>query len=251
MRKLGLLAIQCIQLIRYFGPGDGIKAFFSLHAGKEYMQINCKKFKNSVHLRKTQSDPHIFEQVFCELQYAFPERENLAPQLIIDGGANIGMAALYFASIYPQAKIICIEPDSDNFNLLQKNTANYNSIKCIHAGLWHVTGTLEIQNTSEFSAGYMVGEAGKGATKTIPALTLLDLINEQGGGKSVMVKLDIEGAEKEIFCNDCAWLEKTDVLMVELHDWLKPGTSKCFFSKMAAYNWLTYIKGENIITIKK
>ena len=39
-------------------------------------------------------------------------------RVILDCGANVGITALYFAWRYPNARIFCIEPDDQNFELL-------------------------------------------------------------------------------------------------------------------------------------
>src|SRR6266566_1600725 len=43
--------------------------------------------------------------------------------LIVDAGANIGMAALYYRDVYPEAAILCIEPEGSNFTELSCNVA--------------------------------------------------------------------------------------------------------------------------------
>jgi hypothetical protein len=63
-----------------------------------------------------------------------------------------------------------------------------------------------------------------------------------------ILKLDIEGAEKEIFENgNLEWLDKTDVLTIELHDMYRDGTAKAFIKPV--YNKIEkmYIQGENVI----
>lgn len=42
------------------------------------------------------------------------------PRVIVDAGANIGLASLFFANKYADAKIIAIEPEEHNFKILKK-----------------------------------------------------------------------------------------------------------------------------------
>jgi len=45
--------------------------------------------------------------------------------LIIDCGANIGCASVWFATQYPKARILAVEPDPDNFRMLVRNSKPY------------------------------------------------------------------------------------------------------------------------------
>ena len=66
-----------------------------------------------------------------------------------------------------------------------------------------------------------------------------------------ILKIDIEGSEFELFSNNPhPWLSITKCIVIELHDFMKKGTSQVFFKEMAFYNWKTVIKGENIICFK-
>ena len=63
-----------------------------------------------------------------------------------------------------------------------------------------------------------------------------------------ILKMDIEGAEKEIFEFGYAnWIPKVKVMIVELHDRYKEGCSKAFFKTMGEYEFSSRIRGENII----
>ena len=63
-----------------------------------------------------------------------------------------------------------------------------------------------------------------------------------------ILKLDIEGSEKELFeTNFEDWLPKTKILIIELHDAMKTGCSKSVFNAISKYDFSFSIKGENII----
>ncbi|MBS1743716.1 MAG: FkbM family methyltransferase [Bacteroidetes bacterium] len=252
MRTLGLQVIKVISLIRYYGLRQGMKIFIQLLFQKKGIYtIQSKIFLNAIKLRKAQSDTFIFEQIFIEQQYNFEHPFPEKVQWIIDAGANIGLAAIYFSIKFPNAKIISIEPNKENFELLKKNTSGYKNVICINAGLWHQQGKLDISNKEQLSAGYMIQEKNDDCAEYINAVTVEQLLKEYNIGTLSIMKIDIEGSEKEIFqYNSSAWLTKTDCVITELHDWLKPGTSKIFFKSMSDFDWITYVKGENIICLK-
>lgn len=53
--------------------------------------------------------------------------DEITPSVIIDLGANVGYATIYFKNQNPKAKIISVEPDIKNFNQLLLNTKKLNS----------------------------------------------------------------------------------------------------------------------------
>ncbi|MHA4844307.1 FkbM family methyltransferase [Flavitalea antarctica] len=215
------------------------------------IKIKSGVFKNEIWLRKDQSDPYIFDQVFTEQQYDFPHNNPRSVEWIIDAGANIGLAAVYFSQKFPNARILSIEPDVNNFQLLKKNTVGYPNVMHIHGALWHKNEKLKIFNTEEKSAGYVMGPAGEINEGYVQSYTVAGLIEEHRIRRLSILKIDIEGSEKEVFDNGSdAWLPVTECIITELHDNLKPGTSQVFFREMGKYDWFTYLKGENIICVK-
>lgn len=251
MRNFGLAVIRLVTLIRYFGLTSGLNIFWQLLNGKRKSEfcLNDRHFKNKLYLRSAQSDPYIFEQVFVEQQYRFPEKFTRPVNWIIDAGANIGMAAVYFANRFPEAKIISIEPDAGNFALLQKNTSGYPQITCLHAALWDKEEMLEIGNKQQLSAGYIV-EPVNGNTG-IPGETINGLMKKYGIENISLVKIDIEGAELNVFSHATEWIAFSDCIIVELHDQLRAGASKAYFNSMAKYDWETYVCGENIVSYRR
>src|SRR5579883_1485462 len=69
--------------------------------------------------RHRSSDLACLQKVLFKQEYRLPF--DLAPRVIVDAGANIGAASLYFATRFPEATILALEPEQSNFQLLRKN----------------------------------------------------------------------------------------------------------------------------------
>ena len=82
--------------------------------------------------------------------------------------------------------------------------------------------------------------------------TIGKLLADSGFNEIDLLKIDIEGAEKEIFAAPDVddWLSKVNVLTIELHDRMKRGCSYAFFKAISKYNWFFTFRGENLIFIR-
>lgn len=252
MRSIGYNIINLVQLLRFFGVKEGLVIFIKIMMSKknETICFSSKKFSNKVEIRKFTSDLPIFYQVFGELQYDINFFLKYKPTRIIDAGSNVGYSCLYFATAFPESKIVGIEPEKRNFTQLKNNTIAYKNITLYNAALWHETTMLKIKDDKDWSASFEVqkSEANEGDLKSV---TISQVMDAAKFDEIDILKIDIEGAEYQLFLNNPEiWLEKTRCLIIELHDQLMHGTSKVFFSAMANYDWTTYIKGENIICFR-
>lgn len=183
-----------------------------------------------VQLRLGTSDAHVFRQVFGDREYdvpGLPERANV----IFDLGSNIGLAALFFTDKYPGAKIISVEPDPDNFSMLLKNTAGVSGVKTEQAAVWHTSGTISFATRSEtgedlgaWGGQTLEAAAPSQSAVSVQAVSIPDLMSRHGVERIDVLKVDIEGAELELFSRDASWLDRVDMVLVETHDRFKPGT---------------------------
>lgn len=250
MRAIGIFLARLIAISRHWGYPTGVKVAWSiLFNNNKKLEWKLPIFNNSIALRKSQSDLPIFEQIFADLEYKFPHPNPEEVTTIIDAGANIGFAALYFSSVYPNAKILCLEPDQNNLELLRYNTRSYKNIEILHGALWHNNSPIEISNPNELSAGFVI-TASRNNTTLIPAYTPQQLIDKMGG-KVDLFKMDVEGAELEIFSNTTDWLKQIEGLIIELHDWMRPGCSYPFYKAIAHFKWETHLAGENLVLLKQ
>ena len=85
-------------------------------------RLRAKDALYPLYCRPGTSDLEVFRQVFMERQYACLGAAP-SPRLIVDCGANVGYSSAYFLSRFPDAKLIAVEPDSGNFQMLQRNLA--------------------------------------------------------------------------------------------------------------------------------
>jgi FkbM family methyltransferase len=152
------------------------------------------------------------------------------PRFIIDAGAHIGCAALFFASSFPRANIAAIEPDPGNYQVLMRNTRGNQRIRAIHAAVWHRLEPVTIANEQDDPCAFQIKSANDQCT-AIQGLTVSAIIRECGFEKIDLLKLDIEGAEREIFgTGDLDWMNRTRAIIIELHDRFRPGCEAAFLS---------------------
>jgi hypothetical protein len=76
-----------------------------------------------------------------------------------------------------------------------------------------------------------------------------DAFAASGGDTPFIVKIDIEGFEKDLFASNTAWIERCYAVIIEPHDWMLPGemSSRTFQQAMAQHPFELYMRGENII----
>ena len=115
-------------------------------------RFSIKNVSHPIYMRGNTSDYTTFLQVFVDFQYdkMLPEKVDV----ILDCGANIGLASIYFANKYPSAKIIAVEPESTNFEMLLRNTEDYSNITCLQKGIWDKKTNLKIIDNGEGNWGF-------------------------------------------------------------------------------------------------
>lgn len=254
--------------LREFGFAAGLKIFSAVELGRhvasdQKIRLTLPGYSNEILVRDTVADCSTFWQCLVQRQYdtrRFPQHTHLMEcyeamlrqgktPLIIDCGGNIGLAAVWFARMFPKAKIVSIEPDENNLEMLRLNTVGYGDrIKIVHGGIWDRHGTLKITNPDSGSAAFRVEFLETKSAGSITAYTVEDLCQVGGSDEPLIVKLDIEGAQAQLFSSNTEWVSKTTLISLELDDWLLPwqGSSRNFFSCVSQYPFDYLLGGESI-----
>jgi FkbM family methyltransferase len=140
------------------------------------------------------SDLRVLEQVFARREYSLPK--SVKPRTIIDAGANIGCTTIFFANRYPDARIIAIEPEASNFEMLQSNCAGLSNVVPVPAAVWSHPTTLTFVDPKWPKWAFSMKErTNEGAP--VRGVTIPQLIEEFSLDRIDVLKMDIEGGEKE------------------------------------------------------
>jgi FkbM family methyltransferase len=179
-----------------------------------------------VFLRPHSSDSKIFEHVFLTNVYnvhRLPHGRqieelygSMREPLIVDLGANIGLASLYFRKSWPRARIVAVEPDAGNFGMLCRNAPE---VAPVHAVIASEKGRVTIVNPDSAPWGYQTRPANDGS---IEATTVAEILDRHPTCQPFFCKLTIEGAEDELFSKNTGWFAQFPVVIIKLYDWLTP-----------------------------
>jgi FkbM family methyltransferase len=137
--------------------------------------------------------------------------------LVIDAGANIGDTTVWYATRFPAALVVAIEPNSYNFDILQKNAAPYGDrIRCLNSALWPVPDRSLATTGATWTA--QVRDSVDADSNICMSIDPLTILRDSGWEAIDIFKIDIEGAELALFLGDCdIWLRKTRSIAIEIH----------------------------------
>jgi FkbM family methyltransferase len=177
--------------------------------------------RHPMRCRPNTSDADVFQQIFGFREYRCLDEVRNA-SLIVDCGANVGYSTAYFLTRYPQAKVIAVEPDPDNYAVLAENVGPYGArCRAIQSAVWSSKAGL-VMCEEPFGDGRewarTVRPSRGGETPLMTAVDIGTLLEESGVDRISILKIDIEGAEAEVFsANYERWLHRVDNLVIELH----------------------------------
>lgn len=165
-------------------------------------------------------------EVFVLKEYAVSIPQ---PTRIVDIGGHIGSATLFFATLYPEAKISTYEPDPDSFKVLLKNTEKFQNVSCVNAAVNDVGGVVKFfVNKSSISSSLI--ERDGTSKMTVKAVGLDTILSETID----LVKFDIEGAESIVF-SAAKNIRNAKVYIGEVHFDLFEESKESFFTHFKGY----------------
>jgi FkbM family methyltransferase len=135
--------------------------------------------------------------------------------LIIDGGANVGLATIHWQAVFVRPEIIAIEPCSAAYECLTQNVGDHHGATLIRKALWSVAGQVPFRERADDSS-HVTSTVASGDAGTVDAITLGGILD--GCRRDVdLLKLDIEGAEVDVLQEARQRLSRVRRLFVEYH----------------------------------
>jgi FkbM family methyltransferase len=151
-------------------------------------------------------------------------RENLrfepatpAPR-VLDCGANIGLATLWLKRQFPGAVVTAFEADPTIAAILRRNLAANGAldVEIVEAAVWTSEGTVAF--SSEGSDSGSVASLGVTAGRSIE-VRAVRLRDRMVGERIDLLKLDIEGAERDVLGDCVDALGSVRAIHMEVHDY--------------------------------
>ena len=226
-----------------------------------FNKINNTFFKQ--HVRDSHDIDTVYE-VFGNEDYDITKykqwnyiKDNNKTPLILDCGANIGSSARFFSQHFSNSKIVCIEPEKKNYNQIKKNLEKRN-VELILSAISSEAKSYEIIH-SEDNRGFQVDYEKTNILNENNSVKINDILKQYDENEYnyFLIKIDIEGSEKDLFNKNTEWLNKFEIIIIELHDWMLPfQNNSANFVMSLSESFKQGIKrdiiisGENLICIK-
>jgi len=214
---------------------------FNIHDSNEYAVLSQIFFREDYNVER-------FNDMRVQKRYEEIIQSGQTP-LILDLGANIGLAAKYFDMIYPWSKIILVEPSSSNLNRARQELP-YSNLNFIQAAIGPNSGSVKLHNPGNGKNSFRVEVDPQGE---IVMLSVPEVLREYGDECIPFIcKIDIEGFESELFSIESSWVDEFSLVIIELHDYLFPGAGKSrnFLAKISKLDRDFIHVGENSFSIK-
>ena len=138
---------------------------------------------------------------------------------VVDIGANVGAASIFFAMAYPDAKIYAFEPGSVPVLLLQQNVDLLRQVKAFPFGLYSHNKTLSLfqGKTDSVESSVCATNRTTGEGEQIQLKDASEFLATQGIENIDIMKIDTEGCEVPILQSLQKYLPEVKVLYVEYH----------------------------------
>lgn len=184
-----------------------------IRTAPRYLPGQVKLFGKPFRYTDARSMVFTVDHVFNRGVYAF-DTDKPNP-LILDAGANIGVSLLYFKKRFPDAKVICFEPDRRVFSALETNVKTFGLTHCeLHrAALWSQESVIEFCSEGA-DAGAVNEVGGSGMSELVRALELQPFLE---GQVVDFLKMDIEGSEVEVLKACADGLKNVQRIFIEYH----------------------------------
>ena len=163
------------------------------------------------------ADAFTHSEVFERQYYRLPLRA--APATLLDLGANIGLSAIYLARLFPGSRLACVEPVADNLRLLARNLALNGVAAEIIAAAADIRDGVVVMERQAMDYAHKVAEPTSPAASLfrVSGMSIPSMMRRMGWARINLLKIDIEGHEKQLFSQDCEWLHDVDALCLEYH----------------------------------
>ncbi len=179
-------------------------------------RVRLRSLGGEVLLRSHTSDISVLGEVIVSKIYGVAARAaGPKTRTIVDLGANTGLAARWLLHRFPDARVVCVEPQSGNVVVLRENLAGLESrAEILEACVGARDRLVTMVGSPGAESAFAMVDDPNGDVRVVTMQAVVDVL---GTGRIDLLKCDIEGAEKELFEASSAWIEDVGAIAVECH----------------------------------
>jgi FkbM family methyltransferase len=229
-----LNGISCVVKVGYHNSLQLRNADRGVY-GTQIVKLDLPQLLHPFYVRPGTTDASgIVQNIVREEWGAFLPPEPV--RYIVDAGANCGDTAAWYLSKFPQAIVVALEPDPDNYAMLCRNCEPYGPrAVLLNAALWSKDAKLNLRSAMT-AVAISVAEAEDDAASRCEGISMPQLLRLANTKTIDILKVDIEGAELELFSyHPEEWLPAVRCLTVETHG---PKEHEAVYSAMKPYGYV-------------
>jgi FkbM family methyltransferase len=198
-------AMTMLTGLKYWWRSGSPRFAADRHAAAQARPVSTYRWHDkAIHYRPGTSDTELIYKILLKpgrkAEYAFPAQ--LDPRVILDIGANIGVASVFLAQSFPQARIYAFEPAPVNVELLRLNAAACPGVTVLPIALGAVDSDVEMyfSDSPNNYGGFSLSTQGSDLNRKlrVSQRNIQAVLDELAVDRVDLIKIDTEGAEYDI-----------------------------------------------------
>jgi len=157
--------------------------------------IKHRKIARKITLFSDENFLAVYE-ILCKKEYA---SSLVDPKIIVDIGANVGIATVYFSCLFPHSKIYSIEPDPTTFSRLQHQTSGLKQVHIWCGAVGAKDGSITFYSSRNSLSSSIYPRLESDKKINVSVISLDSFCRKNKISKIDFLKFDVEGAEWSIF----------------------------------------------------
>lgn len=180
-----------IGILSTFGNPVAALARYLANSGSYPWSTTLRTPLGRVHvILEDRHDLLTLNEIFCRRDYG-----SRAHRTVVDIGANVGFATLFFLTRSPEARVWAFEPDPANVERLRRTLAGYEARYVLSETAVTAGDATSVRFVTQGRYGHVAGPDENGVD--VPAVSIAEALRRVAGeaGPIDLVKIDTEGTD--------------------------------------------------------
>jgi FkbM family methyltransferase len=169
-----------------------------------------------------ESEYDTFKEIFIDGEYTscLSRLDNFRPSYVLDLGGNVGFATIYFRRLWPNCQIEVFEPIPETFKRLLDNTSTIASLTAYNKAVGRKNSKKLFTVDGPGSSSVRTQTARENLLISCEEIDILSMVDLSCVEASALLKVDIEGAEWDLFDDNRFgnFLGKFSCVILEVHE---------------------------------